>query len=238
MAVPAKKPENQSQLGANGRIPRLNGLQHVAVRLYAEGKTRSTVAQLLGPRLYRDLDEEDAVKAMATGSVQLPPLSARMPDGTSSNLACGSTTRQGTQTGLKNHFTTLDFDGAGGLENALFHFRLPADYASGGALKIQWQANSTSAQNCKWQAQVGAVTPADADTVLEHAVREAAVAIEMKNRLPVCVGDKVPQPHGEVIYPEGDDRPWNVPGQVQPRGGLAGGDKPIGVDEEVDDEAG
>jgi|SRR5580765_5188486 hypothetical protein len=44
--------------------------------------------------------------------------------------------------------------------------------------------------------------------------------------------------HGEVIYPEGDDRPWNVPGQVQPRGGLAGGDKPIGVDEEVDDEAG
>jgi hypothetical protein len=64
MAVPAKKPENQSQLGANGRIPRLNGLQHVAVRLYAEGKTRSTVAQLLGPRLYRDMDEEDAVKAM------------------------------------------------------------------------------------------------------------------------------------------------------------------------------
>lgn len=43
--------------------------------------------------------------------------------------------------------------------------------------------------------------------------------------------------HGGVIYPEEDERPWNVPGQIQPRGGLAGGDRPIGV-EEVDDEAG
>lgn len=64
MAVPAKKPANQSQLGANDRATQLNGLQHVAVRLYSEGKTRSTVAQLLGPRQYRDMDEDEAVKAM------------------------------------------------------------------------------------------------------------------------------------------------------------------------------
>jgi hypothetical protein len=118
---------------------------------------------------------------VAVGTVQLPPMAARMPDGSASNLACGSTTRQGTQTGLKNHFTTLDFDGAGGLENALWHFRMPSDYASGGALKIQWQANSTSAQNCKWQAQVGAVTPADADTVLEHAFAAAATVTTANN---------------------------------------------------------
>jgi len=84
------------------------------------------------------------------------------------------TTRIGTQTGFKNDFTTLDFDGAGALESCLWQFRVPADYASGGTLKIQWQTNSTSAQNCKWQAQVSAVTPADADTVLEHAFAAAA----------------------------------------------------------------
>jgi hypothetical protein len=39
--------------------------------------------------------------------------------------------------------------------------------------------------------------------------------------------------HGEIIYPEtANDRPWSVPGQVQPGAGLAGGDRPIGVEEE------
>jgi hypothetical protein len=40
-------------------------------------------------------------------------------------------------------------------------------------LDIYWQANAT-ANAVKWQAQQGAVTAADADTVLEHAFAAAA----------------------------------------------------------------
>jgi len=37
--------------------------------------------------------------------------------------------------------------------------------------------------------------------------------------------------HGEVILPTENERPWNVPGQVLPGGGLAGGDRPLGAEE-------
>jgi hypothetical protein len=110
---------------------------------------------------------------MATGTVLLPTTAAVLPDGSTSNLAPGMSRRQGTQTGAKVHFITLDFDGAGNLELCFFGFRLPANYASAAALKLQWQANAT-ANAVKWQAKVGAVTPADADTVLEHAFATAA----------------------------------------------------------------
>jgi hypothetical protein len=110
---------------------------------------------------------------MATGSILLSPLSAVLPDGSTSNLAPGMTRRQGTQTGAKTHFVTLDFDGGGNLEGAHWAFRLPANYASGGTLLLQWMANAT-ANAVKWQAQVGAITTADADTPLEHAFAAAA----------------------------------------------------------------
>lgn len=83
------------------------------------------------------------------------------------------TMRQGTQTGRKAHYLTLDFDGAGNLESCYWTFRLPDNYSSDGTLKIQWHANATS-NAVKWQAQVGAITPADADTPLEHAFASAA----------------------------------------------------------------
>src|SRR5262245_7188437 len=110
---------------------------------------------------------------MATGTVLCATGSAILPDGSTSNLGPGLTRRQGTQTGAKVHFLTLDFDGAGALELCFWGFRLPADYSSGGTLKIQWQANAT-ANAVKWQAKIGAVTPADVDTVLEHAFAAAA----------------------------------------------------------------
>jgi len=118
---------------------------------------------------------------MATGSIEFPPLACTIPDGSASNLAPALTRRQGTQTGAKGHFHTLDFDGAGAVENALLNFRMPADYASGGTLKIQWQANAVTATNCKWQAQVAAVTVADADTPLEHAFAAAATVTTANN---------------------------------------------------------
>jgi hypothetical protein len=110
---------------------------------------------------------------MATGTIELLPGAAVFPDGSTSNLAPALTRRQGTQTGAKAHFLTVDFDGAGALEQCYWAFRVPADYSSGGALIVQWQLNATS-NAVKWQAKVGAVTAADADTVLEHAFGSAA----------------------------------------------------------------
>lgn len=111
---------------------------------------------------------------MATGTVLLAPGAAILPDGSTDNVGAGMSRRQGSQTGKKVHYLTLDFDGAGStLEHAWWVFRMPADYSSGGTLKIQWHANGTS-NAVKWQAQVGAITPDDADTPLEHALGAAA----------------------------------------------------------------
>lgn len=110
---------------------------------------------------------------MAINTLLLTPGAAVMPDGSATNLAPGMSRRQGTQTGAKTHFLTLDFDGGGNVEGAHWVFRLPTDYASGGTLRIQWMTNAT-ANAVKWQAQVGAITPDDADTPLEHAFATAA----------------------------------------------------------------
>lgn len=110
---------------------------------------------------------------MATGTVLLQPNAAELPDGSTTNLAAGMSRLQGTQTGAKWHHVVLDFDGSGNVEGAWWTFRLPTDYASGGTLRIQWIANAT-ANAVKWQAQVGAITPDDADTPLEHALAAAA----------------------------------------------------------------
>jgi hypothetical protein len=112
--------------------------------------------------------------ATTTGTVLLLPEAAIPPDGTAGNVACGRTLRQGTEANPKKHFLTLDFDGAGSVpEHAWWRFRLPADYSSGGTLIIHWMANAT-ANAVVWQARVGAVTPDDADTPLEHAQAAAA----------------------------------------------------------------
>lgn len=115
---------------------------------------------------------------MATVSILLPPAAAVLPDGSASNLAAALVRIQGTESSPKKHFLALAYDGAGAVENAWWTFRLPADYASGGALKIQWRAAATS-NAVKWQAKIGAVTPADADTPAEHA--EAAAATVTTN---------------------------------------------------------
>ncbi len=117
---------------------------------------------------------------MATSTILLPPGAASFPDGSAGNLAPAMTRRQGTEANPKKHFLTLDYDGAGAQEHAWWSFRMPSDYSSGGTLKIQWIANAT-AGDCKWQAQVGAITPADADTPLEHAAAAAATVTTTVN---------------------------------------------------------
>lgn len=110
---------------------------------------------------------------MATGYINLSPGAAVLPDGSANNAAAGLTRRQGTEANPKKHFLTLDYDGAGAVEHAWWSFVLPGNYASGGALDIFWMANATS-NAVKWQARVGAITPDDADTPLEHAQASAA----------------------------------------------------------------
>lgn len=111
---------------------------------------------------------------MATGTILLLPGAAILPDGSTANAGPGISRRQGSQSGKAVHFLTLDFDGAGStVESAWWQFRMPSDYLMGGALKVQWMANAT-ANAVKWQAQVAATTPGDADTPLEHALSTAA----------------------------------------------------------------
>jgi hypothetical protein len=109
---------------------------------------------------------------VATGSIPLAPGAAIMPDGSTSNAAPGLTRRQGSETAPKKHFFTLDFD-ASTQEQVFFNFRWPGDYSSSPVLKIQWQANTTTASNVVWACKLGAVTPADADTPLEHVLATA-----------------------------------------------------------------
>ena len=110
---------------------------------------------------------------MATGTILLSPGSAMLPDGSTGNLAPALLRFQGTEANPKKHFIVLSYDGAGGKELAFWTFRMPADYSSGGAVKIQWMANVTSG-SVVWSAQLGAITAGDVDTPVEHAAAAAS----------------------------------------------------------------
>lgn len=117
---------------------------------------------------------------MATGTIELPPGAAVLPDGSSGNAAPAVTRRQGTESNPKKHYLTLDFD-ASTDEHAWFAFRMPADYASGGTVKIQWLSSATTATTVRWGVRIGAITPADADTPAEHAEATATTGGSSNN---------------------------------------------------------
>lgn len=60
-------------------------------------------------------------------------------------------------------------------ERLYVSFPVPDNYSSVGTLLIFWQANATS-NAVRWGARLSSVTPADADTVLEHAWATAVEA--------------------------------------------------------------
>lgn len=111
---------------------------------------------------------------MTTGSILLPIGAAVPPDGSSSNAAPAILRVQGTETSPKKHYLSAAFD-ASTDEHLWWTFRMPADYASGGAVKCQATANATSGV-ALIGARLGAVTPADADTPIEHAQAAASTA--------------------------------------------------------------
>lgn len=104
---------------------------------------------------------------MATGTILFFPESATFPDGSASNAAPALSRQQSTAANPKPHFYTADFDAATD-EHIWFRFRMPTDYASAGTIKLQWMANATTG-TARWGTGIGAITPGDADTPLEHA---------------------------------------------------------------------
>lgn len=117
---------------------------------------------------------------MSTGEKLIRATQWQPLDGSTNNAAPGYAAVAGSQT-QKIQVPVLQFDGAGStVEYACYTTRVPVDYAAGGTFKILWMANSTSG-TVKWQAQVGAVTPTDADTVLEHAWGAAATSTPSVN---------------------------------------------------------
>lgn len=117
---------------------------------------------------------------MATGTVLLSLLSAITPDGSSGNAAAQVVRLQGTESNPKKHFLVAAFDAATD-EHLWWYFRVPQDYASGGAVKISWMTNSASANNVVWGSRIGAITAADADTPVEHAAAAASTTTTAGN---------------------------------------------------------
>jgi hypothetical protein len=109
---------------------------------------------------------------MATGTILLPVTAAVPPDGSASNAAPAFLRAQGTESSPKKHYIYAAFD-ASTDEHLWWTFRMPTDYASGGTVKVQATANATSATTARVGVKIGAVTPADADTPLEHATATA-----------------------------------------------------------------
>lgn len=106
---------------------------------------------------------------MATGTIILPIQAAAIPDGTTNNAAPALVVVKGTNTAPVRFLMTAAFD-PGTDEHLWFQFRMPADYSSSPVLKILWYSNDIGAgETCVWGCSLGAVTPADADTPLEHA---------------------------------------------------------------------
>lgn len=116
---------------------------------------------------------------MATATINLPVTAAVLPDGSANNAAPQLTRRIGSDADPKVMLVTADFDAATD-EHLWWHIQVPQNYSSGGTLRLHWMANATTG-SAVWGAQIGAVTPSDADTPLEHAQAAATTATTATN---------------------------------------------------------
>jgi hypothetical protein len=117
---------------------------------------------------------------MATATLQWPIAAATLPDGSSGNAAPAISRLIGTESNPKKFLQLASFDAATD-EHLHFIFRVPADYASGGDVKLLWMVNSASANNVVWGARIAIITPADADTPVEHAAAAASTTTTAGN---------------------------------------------------------
>lgn len=104
---------------------------------------------------------------MATGTILLPVGAATLADGSAGNAAPEIKQLSGSESAPRKSLLTLCFDQATD-EHAWWTFQLPAGYASGPIARLLWASPAATATSCVWGARLGAVTPGDADTPLEH----------------------------------------------------------------------
>lgn len=110
---------------------------------------------------------------MATATLQWDAWSGAPGDGSTGNAGPALLVIAGTETNPKKQLRVAAFDAATD-EHLWFQFRMPADWKEGGTVRLLWMANAT-ANACAWGARLAAVTPADADTPVEHAEAAATV---------------------------------------------------------------
>lgn len=111
---------------------------------------------------------------MAVVGITLPIGSAILPDGSSGNATPAISQIQGTESNPKKHFLGASFDPTTD-QHLWWSFQMPSDYVSGGTVRLLWYANATTG-TCRWGARLGAITPADTDTPIEHAEAAASTA--------------------------------------------------------------
>lgn len=116
---------------------------------------------------------------MATGTLNLPIAAATPADGSASNAAPALQVYKGTAGNPQRFGLRAAFD-SGTDEHLWWTFIMPQNYASGGTVRLHWATTLTSG-NVVWAARVGAITPADADTYLEHAQAAATTATTSVN---------------------------------------------------------
>jgi hypothetical protein len=116
---------------------------------------------------------------MATGVIPLSVLAGVPGDGTSGNAGPQLVRRVGTETNPKKQFMTADFDAATA-EHMWWTFTMPQNYASAPVVRLMWQSNATT-NSAIWGARLGAITPADTDTPIEHAQATASTTTTATN---------------------------------------------------------
>lgn len=101
---------------------------------------------------------------MATGSIMLTPGAATLPDGSASNAGAALQRVKSSATAPGIYALQLAYD-ADTEEWACWQFRMPADYASGLAAKVQYKMASATSGDVVWDVRVSATSDGDSQDV-------------------------------------------------------------------------
>lgn len=117
--------------------------------------------------------------------IYLPPSAATLSDGSSGNATPQIERVQGTEANPKKHVIVARFDPTTA-EYITFDLKLPPATVLGASptakLNLLWASIAAiTSTNVVWAAQIGAVTPADADTPIEHASAAAQSVVSANN---------------------------------------------------------
>jgi hypothetical protein len=112
---------------------------------------------------------------MAVATLQWSPHAGAPGDGSASNAGPALLNLAGTEANPKKPLLIASFDAAT-QEHLWFQGRMPDDFKEIPIVKLLWMALSKEAQKVVWGARLGAITPTDADTPVEHAEAEAVTA--------------------------------------------------------------